>query len=106
MSERRQINFTIVPDESTTQRDRIYTNFCAVSHTPFDFTLTFCEVLPPSEQELRDAQQEQILRAPVRARIAIPVQLMPNLIAMLQEHMRIYSESFAQPPAGWKDPVH
>jgi hypothetical protein len=104
MNERKQVNFTIVPDESG-ERERVYSNFCAVSHTPFDFTLTFCEVLPPSEQELRQAQDEQLLRAPVRARVAIPVQLMPNLIAALQEHMRVYSDSFAQHPE-WKAPVH
>jgi hypothetical protein len=104
MSERKQVNFTIVPDESGA-RERVYSNFCAVSHTPFDFTLTFCEVLPPSEQDLRHAQDEQVLRAPVRARVAIPVQLMPNLIAALQEHMRVYSESFAQQPE-WKAPIH
>ena len=43
MTEPKQINFTIIPDEST-ESNRIYANFCAVSHTPFDFTLTFCEV--------------------------------------------------------------
>ena len=48
-NERKHINFTIVSDE-TGAPERVYTNFCAVSHTPFDFTLTFCEVLPPSEQ--------------------------------------------------------
>jgi hypothetical protein len=108
-NERKHINFTIVPDESGT-RERVYTNFCAVSHTPFDFTLTFCEVLPPSEQDLRQAQTEQVLRAPVRARVAVPVQLMPTLIATLQEQMRIYTESFAQQPPGWppdpNKPVH
>ena len=46
--ERKQINFTIVPDEETGE-PRIYANFCSISHTPFDFTLTFCEVLPLSE---------------------------------------------------------
>jgi hypothetical protein len=108
-SERKSINFTIVPDE-TGARERVYTNFCAVSHTPFDFTLTFCEVLPPTDQDLRQAQTEQVLRAPVRARVAIPVQLMPNLIAALQDHMRIYSESFSQQAPNWppdpSKPVH
>ena len=108
-NERKHINFTIVPDE-TGARERVYTNFCAVSHTPFDFTLTFCEVLPPTEQDLRQAQTDQVLRAPVRARVAIPVQLMPNLIAALQDHMRIYSESFSQQAPNWppdpQKPVH
>jgi Protein of unknown function (DUF3467) len=105
MTDRKQINFTIVPDE-TSSRDRTYTNFCAVSHTPFDFTLTFCEVMPPTEQELRDAQADQVLRAPVRARLVIPVQFMPNLIGALQEHLRVYSETYPQHPEAWKEPVH
>ncbi len=109
-NERKQINFTIVPDEAGA-RERVYTNFCAVSHTPFDFTLTFGEVLPPTERDLRRVQHEsapteQVLRAPVRARVAIPVQLMPNLIAALQDHMRIYSESFSQQAPTWPPDPH
>jgi hypothetical protein len=104
--ERKQVNFTVVPDESSTE-PRTYANFCAVSHTPFDFTLTFCEVLPPSEKDLREAQgqAEHVLRAPVRARVVVPVQFLPNLVAALQDQMRIYSESYSQ--VGWnKGPVH
>ena len=41
----KQINFTIVPDDTTTS-PRTYANFCSIAHTPFDFTLTFCEVMP------------------------------------------------------------
>jgi hypothetical protein len=101
--ERKQINFTIVPDESDDSA-RTYANFCAISHTPFDFTLTFCEVLPLSEKDIREAEVDHVVRAPVRARIVIPVQVMPTLITAMQEHMRVYSES-ANP--GWpKGPVH
>ena len=107
--QRKQINFTIVPDDQPGE-PRTYANFCSIAHTPFDFTLTFCEVLPPTEQDLRQAQTDQVLRAPVRARVAIPVQLMPNLIAALQDHMRIYSESFSQQAPTWppdpQKPVH
>jgi hypothetical protein len=101
--ERKQINFTIVPEESG-DSPRTYANFCAISHTPFDFTLTFCEVLPLSERDIREAEADHVVRAPVRARIVLPVQVMPTLITAMQEHMRIYSES-ANP--GWpKGPVH
>jgi hypothetical protein len=101
--ERKQINFTIVP-EASDDSPRTYANFCAISHTPFDFTLTFCEVLPLSEKDIREAEADHIVRAPVRARIVLPVQVMPTLIAAMQEHMRVYSES-ANP--GWpKGPVH
>jgi hypothetical protein len=102
--ETRQVNFTIVPAESADQ-ERIYSNFCAVSHTPFDFTLTFCEVLPLSEQDLRQAEANHVVRAPVRARVVVPVQVMPSLIAALQEQLRSFNESYSN--VGWsKGPVH
>ena len=104
MTDRKQINFTIVPEDAGTE-PRTYANFCAVNHTPFDFTLTFCEVMPLSEKELRDAEADHTVRAPVRARVVVPVQFVPNLVAALQEHMRVFSESYSN--VGWsKGPVH
>ena len=50
-----------------------------------------------------------MVKAPVRAKIVLPVQFVPTLIAALQENLRIYSESHAaQPPAPvpGKGPVH
>jgi hypothetical protein len=104
MAEQKQINFTIVPEDPDASQPRTYSNFCAISHTPFDFTLTFCEVLPLSEKDIREAEADHVVRAPVRARIVVPVQVMPTLIAAMQEHLRVYSES-TNP--GWpKGPVH
>jgi len=41
----------------------------------------------------------------VRARVVVPVQFVPSLVAALQEHLRVYSESYST--AGWsKQPVH
>src|SRR5678810_1297355 len=96
--ERKQINFTIVPDEQPGE-SRTYANFCSIAHTPFDFTLTFCEVMPLSEREIKDAETQHVVRAPVRAKIVVPVQFVPNLIAALQEHWRVYSESYSN--VGW-----
>ena len=104
MGDRKQINFTIVPDESN-NATRTYANFCAISHTPFDFTLTFCEVLPPSEKQVREAQADQVLRAPVRARIVVPMQFVPTLITALQKHSRAFDESTPKPGLD-KEPVH
>lgn len=101
--QRKQINFTIVPDDSEGM-PRTYANFCAISHTPFDFTLAFCEVLPLSEKDILAAETDHIVRAPVRAKIVVPLQVVPNLIAALQEHMRVFSESTG---AQWdQGPVH
>ena len=86
------INFTIVPDEKPGE-SRVYANFCSIAHTPFDFTLTFCEVMPLSEAAVRSAENDHVVKAPVRARIAVPVQFVPSLITALQEHMRVFSEA-------------
>ena len=104
MTERKQINFTILPDDESPGPARAYANFAAVAHTPFDFTITFCEVMPLSEREIREAESNQIVRAPVKARVVMPVQFIPTLIAALQENLRIFSESH-QPP-DLKGPVH
>ena len=102
--DRKQINFTIIPDEQPGE-PRIYANFCAIAHTPFDFTLTFCEVMPLSDKEIKEAEANHLVKAPVRARVVVPVQFLPTLVAALQEHMRVFSESYSN--VGWtKGPVH
>ena len=111
----KQINFTIVPDDSPSgdatgsgkSAPRTYANFCSIAHTPFDFTLTFCEVMPLSDKEIKEAESDHVVRAPVRAKIVVPVQFVPNLIAALQEHWRMFSESYSN--AGWNkgtEPIH
>ena len=103
MAEPKQINFTIVPADPH-DHQRTYANFCAIAHTPFDITLTFCEVLPLTEKDLKEAEADHVVRAPVRANIVLPLPMVPNLIAALQEHMRVFAE---QNPESWgKGPVH
>jgi Protein of unknown function (DUF3467) len=99
MSEKGPFDFTIVPDESV-EVPRVYSNFCAIQNSPFDFTLTFCEMLPPTEKQLREAQSTHVVSAPVRARLAVPVQMVPGLIAALQDNFRLYQQSFNSPPRG------
>ena len=100
----KQINFTIVPaEESSENTTRTYSNFCAVNHTPFVFTLTFCEMAPLSEKDIRAAESEHVVRAPVKARVVLSVQVVPNLIAALQEQLRIYTESGGNAGRG---PIH
>ena len=95
--ERKQINFTIVPEEAP--GPRTYSNFCAIAHTPFDFTLTFCEVMPLSEKELQRGR-ERARRPRSRARPdrrAGAVRPEPHLGPA--EHMRVFSETYSN--AGW-----
>ena len=105
----RQINFTIVPaDEPAGEpTPRIYSNFCSIAHTPFDFTLTFCEVMPLSDKEIKEAESEHVVHAPVRVKVVVPVQFVPNLIAALQEHWRVFTDSYNN--VGWNKgsgPIH
>jgi hypothetical protein len=101
MSERKSVNFTIVPAEDTVT-PRVYSNFCAIQNSPFDFTLTFCEMQPLGEKQLREAEQSQLVHAPVRARLVIPVGMVPGLVAALQENFQMYQESYSPP----KGPLH
>lgn len=104
MPDTKQINFTIAPAEADAQ-PRVYSNFCAIRHTPFDMTLSFCEVLPLTERDLQRAEAEHVVSAPVRANIVIPLQMVPNLIAALQERLRAFSDQQADGAWG-QGPVH
>ena len=106
MESKKSINFTVVPDERTPV-ERSYANFCAVSHTPFDFTLSFCEMEPLSEREFADAAEgsTHVVKAPVKAKVVVPVQLIPALVAALQENMKVFRDSYSN--VGWsKNKVH
>jgi hypothetical protein len=99
--QRKSVNFTVVPDEESTIA-RIYSNFCAIQHSPFDFTLTFCEMLPIGERDIHQAEATHLVKAPVKARLVVPVQVIPGLIAALEENFRLYQESYSPP----KGPLH
>ena len=109
MTTKKSINFRVIPNEPEGEKpiERIYANFCAVSHTPFDFTLTFCEMSPLDEKEFRDAPEgaTHTIEAPVKAKVVVPAQLIPALAAALSENMRIYQDAYSN--VGWeKSKVH
>lgn len=99
--DKQQVSFKIIPDEDETV-PRLYANFCSIQNSPFDFTLSFCDVHPLGDRELKQAQETGFVKAPVRARLVVPVQMLPGLITALQDNYRMYQESFG-PPAG---PLH
>jgi len=101
LEDKKSVNFTIVPNEDPGV-PRVYSNFCSIQNSPFDFTLTFCEMHPIGEREIHEAQSTHLVRAPVKARMVVPVQMIPGLIAALQENFRLYQESFGAP----KGPLH
>jgi hypothetical protein len=99
----KQINFTIVPDEpvDVAGAARTYANFCAVSHTPFDMTVTFCDVRPLSAHDIQNAEQTQTVRVPIVARVALPFGIIPGLITALQEQLRAMQEAQAGQQLQW-----
>jgi hypothetical protein len=58
---------------------------------------------PLSEKDVKAAESEHVVRAPIRARVVLPVPVIPNLIAALQEQLRIYTESAGNVGRG---PIH
>jgi Protein of unknown function (DUF3467) len=102
---KKSINFTIVPEEpaGAEPMERTYANFCSVSHTPFDFTLTFCEVRPLSEKDVAETPEggTRTIGAPVKTKMVIPVQLVAALAAALQENLKIYQSSYSN--IGWNE---
>jgi len=70
--------------DPTLNSSRIYANYVQVSASPVDCTLTFCEVVgPQNEDDARQVQKSGILPAPVKAVIAVPVQILDGLIQAL-----------------------
>jgi len=83
MSRKEERPVQIVADP-TLSSPRIYANYVQVSASPVDCTLTFCEVVgPQSEDEALQVQETGLLPAPVKAVIAIPVQILDGLIQAL-----------------------
>jgi hypothetical protein len=71
--------------DPTLSSPRVYANYVQVSASPVDCTLTFCEVLgPQSEEEALKMQKMGVLPAPVKAVIAIPIQIIDGFIQALQ----------------------
>jgi hypothetical protein len=83
MSRKEERPVQIVADPALSS-PRIYANYVQVSASPVDCTLTFCEVIgPQNEDEARRVQEAGLLPAPVKAVIAIPVQILEGLIQAL-----------------------
>ena len=99
MEEKKSINFTVVPADDP-HVPRVYANFFSIQHSPFDFTMSFCDMSPLNEKDVREAQATSVVKAPVRARLVVPIPLIPGLIAALQENFRLHQEAYGPPKGG------
>ena len=83
MSRKEEQSVQIVPDP-TRNSPRIYANYVQVNASPVDCTLTFCDVVgPQSDDDAIRVQEAGVLPAPIKAVIAIPVQILDGLIQAL-----------------------
>lgn len=75
----------IVPDEL---KHGEYANFLVVSHSPHEFTLDFCQLLPSGEQGKVNAE--------VVSRVRIPPTLVGRVLNALNTNLSGYEERFGQ----------
>ena len=70
----------------TKSSPRIYANYVQVSISPIDCTLTFCDVIgPTNDEEALRMQKSGTLPAPVRAVLVIPNQIVEGLIQAIKD---------------------
>jgi hypothetical protein len=85
----KKVEVAILPkDENSVPRQ--YANFTRVIHSPFDFTLTFCDVPALEEGSVEVVDGKGIVEVPVVARICCPHSLIPNLIEALKKQHEAY----------------
>jgi len=86
------VEIKIIPD-SELPLDRVYSNYVEVNHTPFDFTMRFCDTTPirNMEEVKKNGGKHHI---PVVAEIALPVIIIPSLINALRDQLKKYQASY------------
>ncbi len=75
----------VLPDEL---RHGEYANFLVVSHSPHEFTLDFCQLLPSGEQGK--------VTADVVSRVRIPPTMVGRVLNALNTNLANYEERFGQ----------
>ena len=73
----------VAPDEV---RHGVYANFLMVSHSPHEFTLDFCQLVPSGEQGTVNAE--------VVSRIKVPPTLVGRVLQALNTNLANYEERF------------
>ncbi|MCD6584181.1 MAG: DUF3467 domain-containing protein [Desulfobacteraceae bacterium] len=89
--EEKQIEIKMRPtlELSTT---RIYSNFAEISHSPYDFTIRFCDATPITDYgKLEEAKGVHDI--PVVAEIAVPHEVIPALINALTTQYKNFQEA-------------
>jgi len=91
--QKNEVRVTIVPYEEEV-KERIYSNYVIVRHSPFDFSLEFCEIPPANERQIKEIDRTKQVKAEVKAKIALPTKLIPSLIDALVDNYKKYEKKF------------
>lgn len=75
----------VVPDEA---KHGEYANFLVVSHSPHEFTLDFCQLLPAKEQDKVNAE--------VVSRVRIAPTMVGRVLNALNTNLANYEERYGQ----------
>lgn len=84
------IEVILEPTETIPQK-RIYSNYVQITHTPYDFSLRFCDAIPLHRDN--DTGGKVMHPIPIVAEIALPFNLIPGLIKALQTRYKLYEHS-------------
>lgn len=70
---------------------RIYSNFVEVIHSPYDFTLRFCDATPIYNIEEVE-QNDGVHKIPIATEVTIPFDVVKPLINALQDQYKKYKK--------------
>jgi len=76
---------------------RIYSAYISVSHSPWDFTMRFCEVPARGDMNIKPGDVKKGVAevpAPSLVDVTIPAPVMPSLIAAMQAQLDKYRVEF------------
>lgn len=74
------------------QSSRVYANYVLVRHTGLDFTLSFMDVPPPTEEQVKLVEKGVTIPVPVQCDLVLPNELIPSFIHALQEQYEKFTK--------------
>ena len=81
-----------IPDDDI-RTSRVYANYLEVSHSPFDITLTFCDIPAITENSDKMIVKKKEVRVPVVAKIVVPAEIIKSIIEALSVQHNAYQKT-------------
>ena len=83
----------------------VYSNYCEANHSPFDVTLTFCNlsgIAPEDLEHVEGSPGEAVVYADPKTRVILPFRILPGMIKMLKTQMRAIEEAEGDEPPDFR----